>query len=271
MRRLEIAGLAAGYGRRRVIHDLSLAPLQAGTLTAVVGPNGAGKSTVLRALAGLLPARGRIDLGAVDLARMTLAERARHVAYMPQGLPQGVQLNILETLVAALKASPPISGELTSDQAGKRGLSLLERLGIGRLALSRLDMLSGGQRQLAALAQALVREPEVLLLDEPTSALDLHFQLSVMGLVRQTIAATGMVGIVVLHDLGLVARFADRVVVMQDGRMEADGTTEQTLTETLLGRVYGVAARVERCSQGGLVILADRPLDSYRLQDSSRP
>jgi iron complex transport system ATP-binding protein len=264
MRALSVEDVAVAYGKRSVIGGLTLAPMRPGTLTALVGPNGAGKSTLLRALAGLLPSRGRILLGGSDLSQMRLAERARHVAYMPQGLPQGVQLTVLEALIGALKASPPVSGTLSAGQAAERGLALLERLGVADLALSPLDRLSGGQRQLAALAQALVRQPEVLLLDEPTSALDLHFQLSVMGLVRELVATAGLVGVVVLHDLGLVARFADRVVVLNGGALEADDPPHRTFTAPLLARVYGVTGRVEHCSRGGLLILADEPLPGYR-------
>ena len=257
---LHVEAVSVGYGRRRVIEELTLRPLPPGTLTALVGPNGAGKSTLLRALAGLVPAKGQVRLGELALGGLAVGERARHVAFMPQGLPQGVALTVLETLVGALKAVPPASGALSDAQAAERGLLLLERLGIAGLALRGLDRLSGGQRQLAGLAQALVREPAVLLLDEPTSALDLRFQLSVMRLVRDTVLERGLVGVVVLHDLALAARFADRVAVLHDGALWADDAPERTLTPDMLAAVYGVAGRVERCSRGGLTVLADAPL-----------
>ena len=257
---LVVEHIAVGYGRRQVIADLSLAPMRPGTLTALLGPNGAGKSTLLRGLAGLVPARGKVRLGPLDLSAMSIGNRARHVSYMPQGLPQGVALTVLETLVGALKAVAPASGPVSGEEAAERGLALLERLGIADLALRGLDRLSGGQRQLAGLAQALIREPEVLLLDEPTSALDLRFQLSVMGLVREMVVQHGLVGVVVLHDLVLAARFADRVVMLHDGTLDADGTPEETMTPAMLARVYGVEARIERCSHDHLLVLADAPL-----------
>ena len=257
---LTVEHVSVGYGRRQIIRDLSLRPMLPGTLTALVGPNGAGKSTLLRGLAGLVPAKGQVHLGGQDLSAMSVGRRARHVSYMPQGLPQGVALTVLETLVGALKAVAPASGAVSGEEAARRGLAILERLGISDLALRGLDRLSGGQRQLAGLAQALVREPEVLLLDEPTSALDLRFQLSVMGLVRQTVLEHGLVGVVVLHDLSLAARFSDRVVVLHDGTVRADGPPADTLTPAILAEVYGVAARIEFCSQGSLLVLADAPL-----------
>jgi iron complex transport system ATP-binding protein len=259
---LSIQGLSLGYGRRKILTEVSLAPLAAGTVTALLGPNGAGKSTLLRGLAGLLPATGSVRLGGAELLGQSLERRARHIAYMPQSLPQGVALTVLEALVSALKASPsgPDAAGVTSRMAADMALALLERLGIASLALVGLDRLSGGQRQLAGLAQALVRRPAVLLLDEPTSALDLRFQLSVMDLVRELTVEGGLITVLVLHDLGMAARFSDRAVMLAGGAMLAEGTPGEILTPALLAEVYGVAARVERCSHGHLQVLADSAL-----------
>jgi iron complex transport system ATP-binding protein len=257
---LTVAGLQVGYGRRVVVRDLGLPPLLPGTLTALVGPNGAGKSTLLRAIAGLVPGtRGRVMLGGQDLLAMSIPGRAKHLAFMPQGLPGGVALTVLETLVGALRAVPtPLAPDGAA--AAQLALAMLRRLEIEDLALRGLDRLSGGQRQLCALAQALVREPSVLLLDEPTSALDLRHQLSVMSLVREMVTERGLIGVVVLHDLGLAARFSDRVVALHRGVVQADGPPAATLTPALLAEVYGVAGRVERCSLDHLLVLADAPL-----------
>lgn len=258
---LTVQGLRLAYGRRVVVPGLDLGPLRPGTLTALVGPNAAGKSTLLRGMAGLLPgARGAVRLGARDLLAMRIPERARHLAYMPQGLPGGVALAVLETLVGALRAVP--KGPAPSGaEAARQAMDLLRALEIGDLALLGLDRLSGGQRQLVGLAQALIRRPEVLLLDEPTSALDLRHQLSVMTLVRRMVREQAIIGVVVLHDLGLAARFADRVVAVNEGQVQADGAPEAVLTPDLLARVYGVAGRVERCSLGHLQVIADAPLE----------
>ena len=252
---LSVSGLSAGYGARRVLHGLDLPPLRAGEVTALVGPNGAGKSTLLRVLAGLMPARGAVRFGDRDLLRLSTVARADAVSFMPQALPQRVALTVLEAVIAALRASP-LHGLAAGDDAAGRAMAVLERVGIGEQAHEPLDHLSGGQRQLASLAQAMVRNPLVLLLDEPTSALDLRHQVVVIDLVRQ-FAADGRVVIVVVHDLSLAARWADRVVVLQQGRVHAVGTPEQALTPGVLAHVYGVAARVERCSLGRLQIMVD--------------
>ncbi|WP_426955923.1 ABC transporter ATP-binding protein [Muricoccus radiodurans] len=257
---LRVGGLRVAYGRRVVVEGLDLAPLEPGTLTALVGPNAAGKSTLLRGIAGLVPGtRGQVRLGERDLLALSIPERAKHLAYMPQGLPGGVALTVMETLVGALRAVPtPLAPD--GRAAAARALEMLRRLEIESLALLGLDRLSGGQRQLVALAQALAREPSVVLLDEPTSALDLRHQLSVMELVQRTVRERGLIGMVVLHDLSLASRFADRVVALHAGAVQADGPADAVLTPDLLARVYGVGARVERCSRGTLLVLADAPL-----------
>jgi len=255
--RLEVTDLTVRYGGRTVLDGLTLPALEGGGLVSLVGPNGAGKTTLLRALAGLVPSRGAIRLDGLDLHALALRARARHVAYMPQALPQGVALTVLETVVAALLASPAAIGVASEREAETVALARLDALGARPLALRRLDELSGGQRQLAGLAQALVRDPRVLLLDEPTSALDLRHSHEVLRLARDHGRRTGAVVVVVLHDLQAAARASDRLVVLDGGRIAADGPPAAAVTPELLADVWRVRARTERCSRGGLQILVD--------------
>lgn len=252
---LFVGGLSAGYGARPVLHALDVPAIRAGEVTALVGPNGAGKSTLLRVLAGLLPGRGSVRLGERELLDIAPADRAVQVSFMPQGLPQRVALTVLEAVIAALCAGPSI-GRRNNEDAAADAIAVLERIGIAGLAHEPLDHLSGGQRQLASLAQAIARDPRVLLLDEPTSALDLRHQVVVMDFVRH-FAAGGRIVIVVLHDLSLAARWADQVVVLHHGRTYAAGPPDQSLTPAVLGEVYGVDARVERCTRGRLHVIVD--------------
>ena len=254
---LRIRDLGAGYSGRPVIGGLTLDDIGRGEVVSLVGPNAAGKSTLMRALAGLLPATGSVTLDGRELLKLSLADRARHVTYMPQTLPQGVALTVLETVVSALHASPVDGLPLTRDEAVERAVAVLHRIGVEHLAMEGLDRLSGGQRQLAALAQALVRGPRVLLLDEPTSALDLHYQLRVLKLVREIVAERGMMVLIVLHDLQAAARASDRVVVLSQGRVAASGTPEAAITPDILAKVYHVQARVRRCEQGALQVMVD--------------
>ena len=265
---LTISNLSAGYRNRPVISGLTLAPIAPGKITALVGPNAAGKSTLLRSLAGLVPSTGGMRLGELDLNAVRLAERARHVAFMPQTLPRNTELTVLEGVIGALKASP--SGDLDGSAAvvRRRAVEALDRLAILDLAMEGVGRLSGGQRQLASLAQAIVRAPRLLLLDEPTSALDLRHQFDVMGVVRD-LAREGRIVIVVLHDLTLAATWADHLIVLSHGSVAAEGPLEEALTASTLSRAYGVEARVERCSRGRLHIMVDGPAPIPEIRHAS--
>jgi iron complex transport system ATP-binding protein len=254
---LAVQGLTARYGDQSILSDLSLTPLRHGEVTSLVGPNGAGKSTLLRAIAGLTSASGEVRLDDIALNRLSIAERARHVAYMPQTLPNNVALTVLETVIAALEASPATGGAMRSEA---RALAALERVGATTLALKRLDRLSGGQRQIAALAQAMVREPRVLLLDEPTSALDLRHQLEVLSLARTYARENDAVVVLVLHDLQAAARVSDHVVVLAEGAVRAEGPPMQAITPETLAEVWQVRARVETCAQGQIQVMVDAAL-----------
>jgi len=247
---LSIARLSAGYGKQRVIAGLTVPPLPAGTVTVLVGPNGAGKSTLLKALAGLVPARGNAMLDGRDLLALPPAQRAATVGFMPQALPGNMGLGVLDSVITALKVSQP---DLPTRQARERAVRILERLGILPLALSSLDRLSGGQKQMASLAQAIVSDPSVLLLDEPVSALDLRHQFHVMRTIR-ALAAEGRVVVVVLHDLALASRWADRVVVLRDGSLFDAGAPADVITPAMLEEVYGVDASVMSGAEGNLHI-----------------
>lgn len=254
---LHIERLSAGYPRRRVLDRLTLAPLPAGRITALVGPNAAGKSTLMLALAGLIKATGTVRLGAESLLDMSPTGRAELVTFMPQQVPQSVALTALEAVMASLKAVPVAGLAMHGSEIRAHALAALERLSIGHIAMEQLNRLSGGQRQLVSLAQAIIRDPRVLLLDEPTSALDLRHQTLVMSLVQE-LAREGKVVVIVLHDLNLAARWADHIVVLRGGEAAAEGDPETALTSAVLADVYGVDARVERSSTGHLQISVER-------------
>lgn len=253
MEGLEIRGLEAGYGSRRIVNNLSLPRLVPGEVVALVGPNAAGKSTLMRSLAGLTPARGEARLDGVDLLALSLTERAKRVSFMPQSLPSGIALNVFEGVFAALRAAPP-NGIVSNSQLRRRAFSALEQFGIGDLALYPFDHLSGGQRQLASLAQATVREPRLLLLDEPTSALDLAHQIRAMRLVRDYARRSEAIVVTILHDLSLACRWADRTAILAKGDLIAFGQPSEAITPQTLRLAYGVEARVEANEAGRLRI-----------------
>lgn len=256
---LQIQGLSTGYRKRPIINNISLPALAAGGVYSLIGPNAAGKSTLMRALAGLQPAKGSVKLDGYELIKRPLADWARRVTYMPQTLPQGVSLTVLESVISALRASP-MEEAMNSNATQQYALTVLERVGIVELALRNLGHLSGGQRQLVSLAQVLARNPKVLLLDEPISALDLKHQFRVMHLVHELARERQMIVVVVLHDLGVAARWSDGIVMLAQGQVVATGTPKQAITPHTLGQVYGVQARVTECELGHMQVMIDDEL-----------
>ena len=246
------------YGRKTVVHDVTLAPLLSGSMVAMVGANGAGKSSTLRALAGLQPMTGQALLDGENLAQMTAAARARRVAYMPQSLPQASTLTVYESVLSAVRTACP---QLAWGLVQQRLEQVLTDLGLATLALRPLDALSGGQRQMAGLAQLLVRQPRLLLLDEPTSALDMRWQLCLMQALRRYLDQHQALCLMAVHDLSLAARFCPDMVVMAQGRVVARGEPGRILTPALLRQAYGIVARVETCSLGTPVVVAEQALD----------
>lgn len=249
---LTVRDLTLSYGKRRVLDGLTLPDLAPGEMTVLLGPNATGKSTTLKALAGLHKAGGEMHLGGLDLNRMSAAVRARLIGFMPQTLPAVEGMSVLESVIAAAGASWATS----SQEPAEKAVKVLGRLGILDLALLSLARLSGGQRQLVSLAQTMVRDPHLLLLDEPASALDPARAFGMMKALR-SLADEGRVLLVVLHDLALAAQWADRLIVMHQGSLYAAGAPQEVLTPQLLAEVYGVVARVERCSRGKLTIQID--------------
>lgn len=246
---LDIRDLTVRYRQRAVLHDLTLPALQPGRVLALVGPNGAGKSTLLRALAGLIPASGHVQYGAHELLTTLPSTRAKMLSFMPQHIPLGTTMTVLEATVVATHG-------LRLQQPLEQSLEVLQQLGIAHLAIQELSNLSGGQRQMAALAQAVVRNGPVLLLDEPVSALDLAHQWQVLHSV-QRIAREGRIVCMVLHDLTLAAQWADDIALLQGGQLLAFGPPQLAITPALLRTAYGVHSRVRHCEQGRMYVMVD--------------
>lgn len=246
MNGLQISHFSTGYGKQSVINELNLSALQRGKISILLGPNGSGKSTLLRGLAGLNSAQGQVLLDGVNLVEKSLAERADKVAFLPQFLPVGARLRVLESIIVAQRAL----GIRYSSVDKTAIITVLQQLGIAHLALHYLDQLSGGQKQLVGLAQLLIRRPELLLLDEPLSALDPNYQFHVMQLITRETRCRHCITLVVVHDINVALRYGDYVVILKQGQLVDAGVPQEVITSACLAEVYGIKARIEHCSRG---------------------
>ncbi|HOX39791.1 MAG TPA: ABC transporter ATP-binding protein [Candidatus Brocadiia bacterium] len=236
---LEGVNLDFSYGETPALKGVSVTI--GGGVTAVIGPNASGKSTLLRCLCGLLRPRGKALLDGVDVARLKAPELARRVSYLSQGFWPQAFLTVFEfVLLGRLHQLSWRVSAVDVDCVNR----LLREFGIADLASRRITEVSGGQAQMAAIAQALAREPQVLLLDEPTSNLDMKHQFETGELLRALAGSRGISVVVALHDLNLAARFADVVYVLNDGRVHSSGSPAETLTAEMIASVYGVSARI---------------------------
>ena len=228
-----------------------------GEWLSIVGPNGAGKSTLLRAITGLLPAGGAVELGGRPLAALSRRERARHVALVPQVpvIPPGMVVTDY-VLLGRTPHMPPLGRESGQDLAAVA--EALEELDLLGFADRPLETLSGGERQRVLIARALAQASPVLLLDEPTAALDVGHQQDVLELVDRLRRANGLTVISTMHDLTLAGQYADRLVLLDRGRVVVAGCADEVLTEEHLARFYGARVRVIR-EGGSLVIVPVRP------------
>jgi iron complex transport system ATP-binding protein len=233
-------GLCVELGGRQILSgvDLTLAP---GRLIGLIGPNGAGKSTLARALLGLVKqSAGQITLDDVDIATLDTRTIARRIAYLPQGQDIHWPLSV-ERLVALgrLPHLAPFSRLAAADHAAIA--EALQETGTAHLANRIATELSGGERARAMLARALATGAPALIADEPLASLDPGHQIDVMCLLAARGRAGGLV-IAVLHDLSIAARFCDRLVLLDHGRVRADGDPAAVLTDVNLAQVYGVTA-----------------------------
>ncbi|PDT74554.1 ABC transporter ATP-binding protein [Bradyrhizobium sp. C9] len=253
---LSATALNASLGSRQVLHDVSLS-LEARHLVALVGPNGAGKTTLLRALAGLIPSDGEIRIGGDALATLALRERAKRFAYLPQGHMVHWPLPARDIVALGRYPHGATDPARLSPKDIEAVLRAMQAVDVTEFGDRRVTELSGGERSRVALARVLAVEAPVILADEPTASLDPRHQIDVMQKLRN-VADTGVLVIVVTHDLGLAARFADHVLVLSEGRLAAQGAPDEALSEAVLASVFRVSAyRAEFQREAVIVPWAD--------------
>ncbi|HWQ63627.1 MAG TPA: ABC transporter ATP-binding protein [Methanospirillum sp.] len=243
--KLNVVDLSFAYNSHPVLEDINLITDE--KITAILGPNGAGKSTLLSCIAGIRKPQGTVYLDNTSTADITPDNLSRAISYLPQDNPSGVVMSVLEAVllgrIHSLKWKVP-------DEDVTCAYDTLTDLGIENLAERNLTELSDGQRQMVSIAQAIAKDPRILLMDEPTNSLDLQHQLELFDLIREVTEDRKITSLIALHDLNLAARYADNVVVLHSGKVSSYGPPDEVFTCEMIEKVYGVHADVTTDSDG---------------------
>lgn len=245
---LKVDRLSVSIRRQTILRPTSF-HVQSGTQLALLGRNGAGKSTLVKGLAGLIKASGEVSLNGCSFNQLSFSERSRLIGYVAQDFSsQNVRLTVFELLLLAQNSHN--MGLKASLESLSRAQDMLSMLGLQGLSDRFPEQMSGGQRQMVALALALIRDPKLLLLDEPTSALDLSNQFQLLHTVREYTKKHQICTVMVLHDLNLAHRFADQTMLLESGKLKIIGDTSEVLTAKQIASSYGMHCEVLVGSDG---------------------
>ena len=231
--------------------------LHSGEWVCVIGPNGAGKSSVLRAAAGLIGYSGSVAIDQMEIPATSARWRAQHIAFVPQSPLIPLDMTVQEYVLLGRNPYIPYFGvETASDR--EIVIDVLQSLDLAGFERRYLATLSGGEIQRLVIARALAQQAPVLLLDEPTSALDIGHQQHALELVDRLRRERGLTVVSAMHDLTLAGMYADRLVLMHEGRCVAQGSAADVLKPENLSKYYGVSARVHREPDGTIVVIPNR-------------
>ena len=262
---LQISEVYFSYLDGLVLHDISLS-IRAGEMVGLLGPNGAGKTTLIKLVSGVLKHKqGDIRLDGSSLGQLSRKSIARSVAVVPQQFHIPFAFTVHE--VVMLGRIPFLKAFAEESEADRQLVTgALELVGIGELQERRFDELSGGERQKVILAMALAQQPKLLLLDEPTVHLDISHQVETLELVRSLNVEQGLTVIAAMHDLNLASLYFDRLILLKEGRVAAEGTPAQVLTEDRIREVFSASVRVESHPATGVPHIVVMPKGTTKQQ-----
>lgn len=233
---LQIDRLCGGYKAFRM-KDVSFT-LEKGVFAGVIGPNGAGKSTLMKLLLGdIKPTEGSMLLDGAELSSMSVLQKARRIAVVTQKI-EDTSMSVLEYVLLGRLPYREMFQFFENKEDLIKAQTYMEWTGIAKYSDQSLSSLSGGERQLAAMARALTQEPDLLLLDEPTSQLDICHQVQVLDLVRKLNRDLGLTVLMIIHDLNLASTYCDRLVLLQNGNIHTQGTSAEVLQYQIIEEVY---------------------------------
>jgi iron complex transport system ATP-binding protein len=238
---MNVESMSFSYGQTEIFKDVDF-ELDEPNLTCIIGPNGVGKTTLARCVNRLLrPKKGKVVLTGTDINDMTLKELATHMGFVPNTSGDTFPMSVVDTV---LMGRHPRSGWATTDHDLKVVEETIKTMGLEELAMRDFNELSAGQHQKVMIARGLAQEPDVLVLDEPTSNLDIKHQIEVMEILHMLVREKGIMVLMVCHDLNITARYADRIIMMSNGGVFADGTAQEVITEENVMKVYGVRSKI---------------------------
>lgn len=238
---MDVKDVYFGYGDDEILKGVSIS-LDGPGLVCILGPNGVGKTTFVKCLNKLLkPSSGTVTIDGMDIKGMSLLDLARLMAFVPNSSSSVFSISVAEMI---LMGRHPHAGWRITDEDMDLVDHVIDALDLQNYADRDVREISAGQLQRVMIARGLAQEPKILILDEPTSNLDVKYQMDVMRFLKRYAREEGVIVIMVCHDLNVTAAYADRVVLMQDGRIFADGGVAEVLTEENIKQVYDVEARV---------------------------
>ena len=251
---IKIDNVEFSYSSTPVLKDVKL-DIDGPGFISILGPNGVGKSTLIHCMNKILePTSGSVFIDGEDVKGISIKELAKEISYVPYSANDSFPLTVVDTV---MMGRHPHAKWNTLDRDLDIVYDTLKMLGISHLAMRQFNELSAGQHQKVMLARGLVRCPEIVLLDEPTSNLDIKHQLQVTKVLSELPETKGMLVIMISHDINITAKYADRIMLIHDGKLFADGSPKEVLTKENLRTVYGVDADVIDVNGRPHVILND--------------
>jgi iron complex transport system ATP-binding protein len=249
---LELKDISFSYGKKLNLENISLS-VRKGEVVGIIGPNGTGKSTLLKCMNLILEAGGEILLNGKALQDLSIKEVSRLISYVPQNVQtHSFPIKVFDVVLLGRR---PYIGWNVSNRDLEIVADAFKMLDLEDLSMRNYNELSGGEKQKVLITRALVQEPEVLLLDEPTSNLDVKHQLEIMETIRSIAREKELIVNMVMHDLNLAGRFCDRLVLLHEGRVFAEGSPADVLTEINVRTVYGIDAEFSYSEKTESIVL----------------